>query len=170
MYYSFRKDKSVGELGERIVVEDLLSCGFKFINDNKNNRYDIKMMNKDGKLLYFEVKTDVWCIPSKKIEAPFGVITIPPRDNGNMFIEVECRGKPSGLLTTISNYFVTYYPYYKEIWYISVDKLKKLINDNDFIKTEESGDVNSNTKGYLINRFDYRDFFKIRITSHIWED
>ena len=50
MYYSFRKDKSVGELGERIVVEDLLSCGFKFINDNKNNRYDIKMMNKDGKL------------------------------------------------------------------------------------------------------------------------
>ena len=169
MYYSFRKDIKVGELGERIVIEDLLSCGFKFINNNKNNQYDIKMTNKSGKILYFEVKTDVWCIPPKKIELPFGIVTTPARDNGNMFIEVECRGKPSGVITTISNYFVMYYPYYKEIWYISVNKLKKLINDNDFTKTDNSGDTNSNTKGYLINRYDYRDFFKIRVISYDWE-
>jgi len=145
--YNFNKDLIIGEQGERTVVQDLESIGAKLITDNKNNSHDL-IVEKDGTQLKYEIKTDVFCFPQF--------------DTGNMFIEFECRGKKSGIEVTTADWFVMYYKYLKEIWYIKTDELKKLINDNQFFETEFSGDQNSNTRGYLIPREKYKKHFIVR--------
>ena len=39
--------------------------------------------------------------------------------------------------------------------------LRKLINENNFNKTQNSGDLNSNTRGHLIPREKFKQYFKI---------
>lgn len=145
--YNFKKDLIIGEEGEMTVVKDLESIGGKLITDNKNNSHDL-IIEKNGVQLKYEIKTDVFCFPQF--------------DTGNMFIEFECRGKKSGIEVTTADWFVMYYKYLKEIWYIKTDDLKQLIKDNDFFKTEFSGDQYSNTRGYLIPREKYKKHFIVR--------
>lgn len=145
--YNFNKDLIIGEHGERTVVQDLESMGAKLITDNKNNSHDI-IVEKNGTKLKYEIKTDIFCFPQF--------------DTGNMFIEFECRGKKSGIEVTTADWFVMYYKYLKEIWYIKTEDLKQLIKDNDFFQTEFSGDQNSNTRGYLIPREEYKKHFIVR--------
>lgn len=168
--YNFRTDIKDGERGESVFVEYMESMGCNFINDNKDNKYDIKMTMPNGKEQTFEIKTDVWCIPSRQYESPvLGTINTPARDNGNMFIEFECRGKESGIVVTKADWFVTYFPHYQQMWIIKVDKLKKLIETENFPISERAGDEGSNTKGYLLPRNDYRNSFKIEKVDYLWE-
>lgn len=145
--YNFNKDLAIGEKGEKDVLFDLESMGAKFIDDNKDNCYDL-LVEKGGIQLKYEIKTDVYCFPQF--------------DTGNMFIEFECRGKTSGIEVTKADWFVMHYKYLKEIWYIKTNELKELIKNNQFFKTEFSGDQNSNTKGYLIPREEYKEYFIVR--------
>tara|TARA_R110000868_G_scaffold29601_2_gene110131 strand:+ start:787 stop:1242 length:456 start_codon:yes stop_codon:yes gene_type:complete len=145
--YNFNKDLAIGEKGEKDVLFDLESMGGKFIDDNKDNCYDL-LVEKGGIQLKYEIKTDVYCFPQF--------------DTGNMFIEFECRGKTSGVEVTKADWFVMHYKYLKEIWYIKTNELKELIKNNQFFKTEFSGDQNSNTKGYLIPREEYKEYFIVR--------
>ena len=154
--YNFSKDINDGEKGELIVRFDLESEGAKFLSENKDYRYDLKMGMPNGKEILLEIKTDVYCKPN--------------RDTGNMFIEYECRGKASGINITLGDYFVYYYPYLKEIWYIKTSKLRKLIQENNFRETQFSGDEGSNTKGFLINRNSQRQHFKVRQIDYEWEN
>ncbi len=89
---------------------------------------------------------------------------------GNHFVEFECRGKESGIKVTKAKYFVTYFPYLQEAWFILTNKLKKLINDNELPITTDAGDEKSGTKGYLINRELYKEHFKILNVNHKWEN
>jgi hypothetical protein len=151
--YNFKKDINIGEAGETIVKLDLESIGGVFISDNKDNKYDLLMdmplRGKSGyKKVSYEIKTDVFCKPYL--------------DTGNIFIEFECRGSDSGISVSEADWFVTYFQHFREIWYIKTDKLKKLIINNNFKKTELSGDLNSNTKGYLIPRYQFKKYFKVR--------
>ena len=167
--YNFNKDIADGERGEQVVREDLELAGASYIGDNKNNQYDIIMTMPNGKDVKFEIKTDVWCIPGKIIEMPFGNITIPSRDNGNMFIEFECRGKDSGIRVSKAEWFVTYFPHYGVMWYIMMDKLITLCESENIPTSEQAGDEDSNTKGYLLPRNEYKEHFKIRKTEYKWE-
>jgi hypothetical protein len=151
--YNFKKDINIGEAGETIVKLDLESIGGVFISDNKDFKYDLLMdmplRGKSGyKKVSYEIKTDVFCKPYL--------------DTGNIFIEFECRGSDSGISVSEADWFVTYFQHFREIWYIKTDKLKNLIINNDFKKTELSGDLNSNTKGYLIPRYQFKKYFKVR--------
>ena len=151
--YNFEKDIELGEDGEKVVINDLESIGGRFINDNKNNTHDLTMeMPIRGSISYniinYEVKTDVFCRPDL--------------DTGNIFVEFESRGKDSGISVTKADWFVTYFKHFREIWYIKTDELKKLISDNKFKTTEFSGDLNSNTKGFLIPRYQFKKYFKVR--------
>ena len=49
----------------------------------------------------------------------------------------------------------------RELWLISTDDLKKLIADNDFPTTKDSGDEGSNTEGYLIPRWEHFSSFAV---------
>ena len=156
--YNFKQDLVEGEEGEKMVVKDLERYGLTFLKDNKDNKFDVVMGKLDGTQFTYEIKTDVICKPKYLKETAIGLVPITP-DTGNMFIEFECRGKASGIEVTKAKWFVTYYKYLNEIWYIKTEDLKTLIENNEFKKTEFSGDEGSNTKGYLIPRNDYKSIF-----------
>jgi len=152
--YDFKEDLIEGEKGEHAVIKDLESMGAEFISNNKDNRYDVKM-KINGKEIKYEIKTDVYCKPDW--------------DTNNIFIEYECRGKKSGIEVTEAKWFVTYFKYLREIWYIQTETLKHLLNMNKFHTTEFSGDNGSNTKGYLMPRYRFKKHFIIRRVIKNWD-
>lgn len=168
--YNFNTDIKDGEKGEAIIIDFLKTHGFKLKNDNKDNKYDLKMLNNKGIETTFEIKTDIYCYPETLREINGRTIRLSANDTGNMFIEKECRGKLSGISVTKAKWFVTYYPHLHQAWFIKTDKLKKLIEENNFYITENSGDIGSNTKGYLINREKYKKYFKIQKINTKWEN
>ena len=145
--YDFNEDIIIGEAGEQIIVNDLTKMGAKFIQFNKDNKYDLSM-NVNGEIITYEIKTDVFIRPEN--------------DTMNMFIEKECRGKSSGIEVTQAKWFVTYFKHIHEVWYIKTETLKELIAKNNFKITSNSGDHNSKTSGYLIPRLDFKKHFIIR--------
>lgn len=146
-HYDFKQDLKEGHKGENIIANFLETKGFKFINDNNDNKYDIKMLNRNNKEITYEIKTDVYCKPN--------------RDTGNLFVEFECRGKSSGIMVTQADWFVTFYKNLNEIWFIKSNVVKNLILSENFKETLFSGDSGSNTRGYLINRKKYKQYFHV---------
>lgn len=143
---NFKKDLLLGNEGEDVLRDFLNSKGCKPISKNDDKRYDLKMLKKGVETTY-EIKTDFKCAPLF--------------DTGNIFIEFECRGKESGIMVTEADWFVTYFKYLNEIWFIKSKKLIQLINDNNFPTFSDAGDLNSNTKGYLINRKKFKEHFNV---------
>lgn len=143
---NFKKDLLLGNEGEDVLRDFLNTKGCEPISKNDDRRYDLKMFKKGIETTY-EIKTDFKCAPLF--------------DTGNIFIEFECRGKESGIMVTEADWFVTYFKYLNEIWFIKSKKLIQLINDNNFPTFSDAGDLNSNTKGYLINRKKFKKHFNV---------
>jgi len=154
--YNFNKDLIIGEAGENVVIEDLISMGAIYDSNNKDNTHDIIVIFNNEKISY-ECKTDIY------------------DDTGNMFIETNCRGKESGILVTKAKWFVTYFKQLNEIWYIKTDKLKEILNKCEHKIAEQSGDANSNTIGVLLNKYMFRNDFIVRdsikhkVIIHKWQ-
>lgn len=147
--YNFNTDITVGERGEEVIKRYLESMGGKVLYENKDINFDLVVLfNQTAAVNTYEIKTDVYCKPHN--------------DTGNMFIEYECRGKASGIMASKADWFVTYYPYLNQVWFIKISELKNLIKYNNFRETSFSGDIGSNTKGYLIPREKYSRFFKVK--------
>ena len=142
----FRSDLKLGNEGEDVIIKFLESKGHKYLDSNNDNKYDIKMLTK-GKETTYEIKTDVKCAPLF--------------DTGNIFIEFESRGKASGIAVTQAKWFVTYFKYLNELWFIKSDELKTLINNNDFPIFRDAGDIGSATHGYLIKRKNFKEHFYV---------
>lgn len=140
--YNFKKDLITGEEGEVEVKEFFEGYGYVCVGKCINNKFDL-LMELNRRPRKVEVKTDSY------------------RDTGNIAIEIESRGKASGLTVTEADYFVTLFRFNNELWVIEADKLRKLIHDNDFYLKENGGDKNSNTKFYLIEKFKFRKHFQI---------
>lgn len=141
--YNFNKDISIGERGEDIVIKHLIKLGFKFLHKNKDYRYDYKMLF-NNKTISYEQKTDVY-----------------PKNTGNIVIEFECRGKPSGISVTEADYFVTYFAHFGEVWNIRSNDLRKLINYLKPHVFNMAGDKGSNTKLYSLKKERVRKFFRV---------
>jgi|APCry1669189534_1035231.scaffolds.fasta_scaffold19799_3 hypothetical protein len=147
---NFKKDLELSSVGELKVKEFLESKGCIYQASNNDNKFDLKM-TKNNKDTTYEIKTDFKCAPLF--------------DTGNLFIEYECRNRPSGISVTQADWFVTYFLYLDELWFIKSEDLKKLIFDNNFPVFIDAGDINSETKGYLINRKNYRNYFHVYKTQ-----
>ena len=143
---NFKKDLKLGNDGEDVIINFLESKGCSYVDSNNDNKYDLKMVTK-GKETTYEIKTDV------KVA--------PVYDTGNIFIEYESRGKSSGISVTQADWFVTYFKYLKEIWFIKSETLKQLISENNFPVFYDAGDVGSATHGYLIKRKDFKKYFHV---------
>lgn len=156
----FKKDLEQGELGERIIasyfnkkfgLEDIIFRG-------KGKEWDFKGV-KDGKEISFEVKTDRYEYFTKN-------------KTYNMFIEISCSGKPSGILSSKAEHFVYYYPDFEELYIIPMDELRLFVIKEDLEKTERSGD-GGRTEGFLVHRNLFKDKFKvykIKKDENIWKD
>ena len=143
---NFNQDLVLGNSGEIVIKEFLETKGCEFINLNDNNQYDLKMKKNNNEITY-EIKTDVFVAPIY--------------DTGNIFIEYESRGKNSGISVTKADWFVTYFKYLKEIWFIKSETLKTLIQENEFPIFYDAGDIGSATHGYLIKRKDFKEYFNV---------
>lgn len=155
----FKKDLIDGNLGERTLVFNFIKKGWKVISYNNDILYDF-IIEKDGIQKSFEVKTD-------RYEYFKGYKT------GNIFIEVRCNGKPSGLQATIADYMAFFFPDDEECFLIETEKLKEILNTqtNLFIRKDRSGDEGK-VVGYTINRHENRHLFTIlNIPKHkFWKN
>jgi hypothetical protein len=142
----FKTDLKLGNDGEDVIINFLESKGCSYVDSNNDNKYDLKMITKGVETTY-EIKTDVFIAPIY--------------DTGNIFIEYESRGKSSGISVTQADWFVTYFKYLKEIWFIKSETLKQLISENNFPIFYDAGDVGSATHGYLIKRKDFKEYFHV---------
>lgn len=140
------KDLSQGQLGEKMISYKLKQLNFEIKNFNDNSDYDILTLYK-GKEIKFEAKTDLY-------EFYKNITT------NNMFIELLCNGKMSGLNTTKADVFVYYYPQHELLYMIKMDKLREIIKGGGLVRSTQSGDKGKVT-GYLINRIEMADQFKI---------
>ncbi len=164
---NFADDLSnVGTLGENMAMQYLNQLGLTFVRKSEERKelkkWDLEYLFKDKPVKY-EVKNDVFIIPDKEIilknfNTP---IKIKGKDTKNIFIEYHSRGVPSGISSTTADVWMNFFFHFNQIWIIEVDKLKKLISENNFPVREECGDEGSRTMGYLIPRFIYQEHFKI---------
>ena len=139
--YNFKKDILKGENGENEIKEILESFGFKYIGNCKNNQFDL-IMEYNRVPYTYEIKTDTYL------------------DTGNLVVEIESRGKLSGISVTNADYFLTYFRNKKEIWTIKTDSLKELIKENNFF-LKNGGDKGSNTKFYIIKKEKFKSHFQV---------
>lgn len=164
---NFNNDVVIGEVGEKIFKQYLTKYkGLEFIRKSEDKKdlkkWDLEFIFKN-KFVKYEIKTDVFISPGKWIK-PEGFVKeiwIKGKDTGNIFIEFHSRGVESGISSTTADVWVNIFFHLNEIWVIMVDDLRNIINENNFKKTEDSGDLNSNTKGYLIPRKKFKNYFKI---------
>jgi len=151
------KDLSEGQKGERIVAEHFTTkYGLTDIIYNDNYRYDFKGI-RSGETISFEVKTD-------RYEHFKGYIT------NNLFIEISCSGKPSGISNTQADNFVYYFPDLEKAYVIPMAKLRLLVMTNELELTEQSGD-GGRVQGYLLHRNLFKDWFNIisiKKDKNIW--
>ena len=140
MNNNFDKDLPLGKNGEFKVMGYLVDQGWQLVEWRDDSKYDLLMYHKNRNIRStFEVKTDFY-------------------DNGNLVVEYESRGKPSGIAVTEADYWVFYFNETREFWFIDTEDLKELCRDARRI---EGGDENS-SRMFLLPKFDVRNKFRIR--------
>ena len=122
------------------VIKFLESKGYELLEDNHDNRYDLKMKHlTSGKITTIEIKEDIYC-----------------RRSGNVAVEFHSRGKPSGISTTQSDFYleVLHLDKVSRMYVIiSVDKLKRLVETGRY-GSVTGGDEGSGTRMYLVPKED----------------
>lgn len=131
-YYQFNKDLEDGHRAEEEVLTKL--AAYFHVKKEDIKRYD----NKDFDLkisslrLSFEVKNDLMAAQT-----------------GNIAIEYESRGKPSGLASSKADFWV--YKFAGSLWVVPTKLLrKKLFGEKRYYRKVTGGDKGSNTKMFLV--------------------
>lgn len=159
----FKLDLAKGEAGEVEVADFLKKMGFEILNFNKNMDYDILAIQRrfasviGDRLLHtipnqqytFEIKTDEWEHYHEKV-------------TNNMFIEISCNGKPSGIAGSKSDFFIYYFPKHETLYAIERKKLIKELYSMGGIRSSQSGD-GGRVLGYLINKTEPE------VLQHFWK-
>lgn len=137
-HYNFEKDLSVAQKTEKEIghlIHERLGESVS-IEYGKTKDYDIKFMH-DGKEYTVEIKEDFMC-----------------KKTGNVCVEYESRGRPSGIDSTKAMMY--FYKIHEpdgsvNIYGIKTDALKEMIADRKFFRTVSGGDAGSFTKSYLFD-------------------
>jgi len=101
--------------------------------------WDVKLTH-EGTTIYVEVKCD------RKAHS-----------TGNLAIEFECSGKPSGVAATKADYWVQFVrgtPFY---YMIPIEDLKKAIEEEKYVRIAKGGD-GWRAKMYLIPMTEFQEF------------
>lgn len=134
--YDFKTDLKISQKTEKQISEFLFSkFGIKTLEFCNNKDYDLKVDIPKLGIKTIEIKEDFSC-----------------QRTGNVGLEYECRGKPSGIETSKADYYL--YKVHKpdgvkSLYIISTDKLKKMVENKLFFRTVVGGDVGSGSKNYL---------------------
>lgn len=148
-FEKFQKDLKEGNVGEQIIAYFLKNrYGYNIQSFNNDKLYDF-ILEKDGKLVKFEVKTD--CYEHFK-----------GYNTNNIFFEIQHKGKPSGVMATTAEWFVYYFPFHEKVYFIKTKDVKKIMKERPdlFVRKEMSGD-GGRVLGFTMDRFDGEEYFKI---------
>jgi hypothetical protein len=149
-YTNFKRDLIIGEDGEVDVSVFLTDNGFTEIYFNKDKLWDVRGRSPlTGLLTDFEVKTDIYCKDKKT-------------DTGNIAVEIRYRGNPSGVSSSHADYFVYYFIHFDKdnLWFISIEDLKKLIKENiNELRVVNGGDNNWSEIVLIPRRRYYKHFY-----------
>lgn len=146
--YDFKKDLKVAqstefEVGE--LIQDTYD-NMQVLDFNNDGRYDIRV-RIDDEIITIEVKEDFMC-----------------EKTGNVSLEFESRGKPSGISVSEADYYVYKIHRLGKLFYVFIRTryLKEAISNHEYHRVVNGGDRGSNTMNYL---FKYEKF--IRKSSNI---
>ena len=85
----FFRDLGIGQKGEEMVIKSFASHGWTAVERRNDALYDFEMHHTDGRMMQVEVKRDTAALRW-----------------GNVYVEFECRGKPSGIAITGADVYV----------------------------------------------------------------
>ena len=139
----WNSDLKSGEFGELCIANFLKERGYKILKNNKTMDYDL-MIEKDGFIKTLEIKTDRW--------ERFNWTT------NNIFLEVSCNGKKSGIMGSKADYFIYFFPDHELFYLIRMDEVRKLVN---FGRRKSFSGDGGRVLGWTINRFEFAEHFKI---------
>lgn len=134
--YDFNKDLPIAKKTEAQVAQFLVdNAGMTFLEENDTNAWDLKMQTREGKEITIEVKEDFTC-----------------QRTGNVGVEYECRGKPSGISVSKANIYL--YKVHEPngrigLYVIATKNLKKMIAEEQYFRVVNGGDPGSNSMNYL---------------------
>ena len=112
--------KRSDEINTPIVCKILKKLGYETVSTNDDNKHDI-IIEKNNKTFHLELKED-----------------LESEISGNVYVEYESYGKPSGILSTKADFYL-YTVYYKQFSNIKghykllvtpVETLRKFLIDN----------------------------------------
>lgn len=153
----FKTDLLTGEIGENAIAETLANhFKWQYMSHSEKG-------SKEYDLLFHKVDWQNLIIQDITVECKTDEYT---KDTGNMFIEFECGGKPSGITATKADIWANYFLINGEVWTIRRIDLIHLLNTNNFPRVK-GGDVTDKhktgkTMGHLItNREAHRQHFTI---------
>lgn len=132
--YHFVPDLEKAKETEKEIAEKLQNkYGAVILEFGKTNEYDL-LLEMKGMELSFEIKEDFYCEKS-----------------GNVAVEFECRGKPSGISVSKALYYLYKIHTKTGILYAvcKTTTLKKMIDQELYHRVVSGGDSGSNTKNYL---------------------
>ena len=134
--YNFDEDLPIAKVTEREVA-NILETTFNatILGYGNTNTWDIHARMSNGGERFFEVKEDFSC-----------------EKTGNVGLEFECRGKPSGIAVSKADYYI--YKIHTKYWGIryllhSTQALKNMIEHRLYFRIVNGGDKGSNTMNYL---------------------
>lgn len=133
-HYDYNQDKPIADKTEKQVADILRATYNAVILDyGHTNAYDIRA-RVNGKIFTFEVKEDFTCAHT-----------------GNVGIEFECRGKPSGIAVSKADFYI-----YKihtangvKFYLFKTKQLKSMIADKKYFRIVNGGDKGSNSMNCL---------------------
>lgn len=139
---NFKYNLSKAQQTEKLVGEILCKNikGLSIINDNNDNKkYDILAYHASGKYITFEIKEDIRCA-----------------NTGNVVVEFESFGKPSGIATTLADWWVFCIHLIDRVEYMAIltNELKRLIEQKKYSKIFQMKTTDSSNKVYFF-RYDY---------------
>jgi len=135
MFYNFEEDLSISDKVELAVVQRLQKAypDFTFHSFSNTKEYDC-IFSMGGKTYTLEIKSDYFA-----------------NHTGNMVVEYESWGRPSGISTTTAN-FIAYAVMRSlgdfDLYIINTIKLRKMIEEGLYFDTMVGGDIGSKTKLY----------------------
>lgn len=135
-FYNFKKDFGLARLSEGKVKIALENNGWEYVSSNNNADYDLQMKDVEKDKIYtFEVKEDFMCAYT-----------------GNVGLEYDSRGKPSGISISKADFYayVLHRPLHIKQCFIQATKaLKRKITNKQYFRIVNGGDKDSNTLMYL---------------------
>lgn len=119
---NFRDDLQFGEKYQRRLLE-LIEWDQSEMSQGRFKAYDCWIINKEDEKVFFEVKADRMT-----------------QRTGNMAIEFECSGKPSGITATEADYWAYFIHGTKEYYLIPTDEIRQRIADKAYAREVKGGD------------------------------